>query len=916
MGRVAELEAIERWLDGTRPSALLIEGDAGIGKTTLWRAGVERARARGALVLACAPSFAESEIGLAALGDLLSGHESAIEALPPPQRRALEAALLLRDPERPPEGRALGLGLVGVLTRLSSETPVVLAVDDTQWLDAASRGVLTFAARRLGEHDVCFLVARRTGEGDPVVPLELDRTFVDGLEICALGPLSLGALGRLVRRQTGLRLRRPELLRLEALSGGNPFFAVELAPTLTGASTEWRPLPTSLSAAIQGRLDQLGEDTRDALLVAAISTSPTLAEIEQVTGEPDAWVILEPARHAGVVTSDRDGVGFAHPLFAAAAIERVSPKRRAEVHRLLAALADSPERRALHLAASTEDADEGVAGEIEAGARGAMLRGAPEVGAELAAHARALTPDDGEARRRRGLLEAECEYAAGDLERGRELLAALVDDAPHGPARAEILLRLARSPRNLDDAVELCERGLAEAVDDPALASEIARALAESLFLTGDGERAITEARRAIDLGSASGAELSEWRARSALAMMQGARGAGWDLDTMRRAADVELAASERPVVDGAAEWLCQALTYTHLFDEARERVAELCERATKTQDARAEASFLALQCTLERWSDRLHAARDTAKRCLEAKEAIGWEQGYGETLGLLANIDAWLGNEDEAREEAERAVSIARAGSDQLGVMRFHQALLALELGLENWEAAAEHAEAALAAQGTMLSDSNLLGFLSSAVEAHTALGALDRAEELTQKLEGGAAEDTTPELRTAALQSRGLLRSATGDFEGAVGSLEAALAETSLGALEHARVLLHLGRAQRRARRLAEARVTLNRALELFDDIGASLLAGQARKELARISGRRAQDPDELTETECRIADLVAEGRSNKEVAATLFLSVKTVEVTLTRVYRKLDVRSRSELARRYSEAAQQPAKQPAKQ
>jgi len=238
--------------------------------------------------------------------------------------------------------------------------------------------------------------------------------------------------------------------------------------------------------------------------------------------------------------------------------------------------------------------------------------------------------------------------------------------------------------------------------------------------------------------------------------------------------------------------------------------------------------------------------------------------------------------------------------------VIRYHQALLTLELGLENWEAAAEQAEAALTAQGAMLSDSNLLGFVSSAVEAHAALGAFARAEELTKRLEA------TSEHRRAALQSRGILRSATGDFEGAIASLDAALAETPPRSLERARALYQLGRAQRRARRLSEARTNLSLARDLLAEIGASLLAGQAERELARIPGRRAQDAGELTDAEQRIADLVAEGRSNKEVASALFLSVKTVEVTLTRVYRKLGVRSRSELARRAGDAAKQPAKQ----
>jgi DNA-binding CsgD family transcriptional regulator len=906
LGREPELQTIEAFLDGDAPRALLLEGSAGIGKTTLWRAAVELAREPGIAVFTCSPSAAEADIGFAALGDLLADvDDELLESLPAPHRQALETALLRTEAERPPEGRALALGVVRVLQTIADNRRLVVAIDDVQWLDLSSRQALTFAVRRLEDHPIHWLIARRQAEGHVEPPLDLERTFPpERFDTCPIGPLSVGALGRMIRQRLDVDLRRPAMLQLQAASGGNPFFALELAATLSH-DTSPPGLPASLAEAVDGRLHDLEGATFDALLVAAVSPAPTLAEIDEVAGV-DAWAALGPARTRGIIENEGDVVAFTHPLYSAAVLARADPRKRADVHRRLANRARGPELRAHHLAAGTEEPDESVAAEIELGARDAYLRGAPEIGARLAARARELTRDANVARTL-GLLEAECLYAAGDVERGRALLTQLSASTAPGPARAEILYRLARTPRNFVESVELCEQALVDAVANPELASEIAITLSTSLFLTGDTDRAAVQIREAIAIADAANHTVVAWRARSVLAMMDGVRGNGWDIETMRRAAEVDLEYAGRPRPDSAGLWLVQALHFNDLVEEAHERTVQLRAQALSAGEAMAAAQLVAHLATID-IRGRFANAREYALQAIEECEQIGWDQTLGEALELLALAEAWLGNEDEARAAAERGVGITRTGAEQLGEARYLSALLVLEAGLEHWQEAAALAEEGFAASGTMLTSADTNPFFGLGVEAHAAVGNLGRAEELTEKLELEAAARPTPYLRTIALRCRGVVDAATGNLEEAAASLRAAAdAAAELDAPhERGRTLLLLGRVQRRAGQKAEARATLQTAAELLDGVGAKLFANQARAELGRIAGRRAGRSDELTEAERRIAALVAEGRSNKEVAATLFVTVKTVEVTLTRVYRKLGVKNRAELAARFAELA----------
>ncbi len=268
VGREEELQALELFLAATRgePRALVIEGEAGVGKTSLWEAAIHSAADRGARCLSARPAEAEASFAYAALGDLLRAERDALAALPPRQRHALEVALLLSDQEgESPDAQSVGLGVLGVLERLAAGGPLVVAVDDVQWLDTPSAAVLSFAARRVQEIPLALLLSWRTAGGE-AAPLDLDRAAIgDGLERLAVRPLSLGAIQKLVQDRLGFLPPRPALRRLHDLSGGNPFFALELARALRGGALTLEPgerLPVALDELAGARVRALSEGAR------------------------------------------------------------------------------------------------------------------------------------------------------------------------------------------------------------------------------------------------------------------------------------------------------------------------------------------------------------------------------------------------------------------------------------------------------------------------------------------------------------------------------------------------------------------------------------------------------------------------------------------------------------------------------
>ena len=440
IGRQWEIAGADRFLDdiSAGPAAMLLEGDAGIGKTTVWRAAVDAARRRSYRVLVCRASESESALSFLGLGDLLDGvAEAVLDALPEPQRRALEFALLRSSDEGSLDRVAVARGTLAVIRASASETPTVLAIDDVQWLDAPSADVCRFVAHRLTEERVGFLLSVREAGTSP---LELDRAFPRGeLVRLRLEALELDELEEVVRLHLPVSFSQPTWQALYQISGGNPFFALQLAEALERRGSqslgEGLPIPTTLAEAMRERLAVLSAVARSTLLPVAALAQPTLSLLREAATEPDG---VEEAVHAGVLQVDGERVRFTHPLLGSFVYGEASDAERRDVHRLLAPLVTDREEHALHLARGTLEPDEGVASTLEATAEEAAKRGHPEVAAELAEHAVRLTA--GRARGRPNAARAR-DGAVPHRGRGRSPVAR----AARGAGRAASCLGGART---------------------------------------------------------------------------------------------------------------------------------------------------------------------------------------------------------------------------------------------------------------------------------------------------------------------------------------------------------------------------------------------------------------------------------------------------------------------------------------
>ena len=461
VGRDEELGALVSFLETpeTLPGAILLEGDAGIGKTTLWRRSVELASARSYRVLSCRPSQSEAQLSFTALGDLLEDTlEEVLPRLPGPQARALAVALLLEEDEGPPpDQRAIALAFLGAVRALAETGPVAVAVDDIQWLDRPSAFVLEFALRRLHEEPVAFLFALRAGQEQS--PLGLDRALPkERLRRLEIGPLSLGALHRLLNDRLGLVLSRPKLRRLHELSGGNPFFALELARAFEGGSIQLEPgepLPGTLAALVHDRLVALPAGSRPALLAASALSQPTIDLVARAAGG-DLERRLAPALEAHVIELEEDRIRFSHPLFASGVYAAVGLAERRVLHRRLAELVPDPEERARHLALGAEGPDPEVATALEAAARPRPL---PR---RLGARRRALRASPAaDAWGPGGRASQACDAGGGTRFRGGR------EQPDPGPARGSACGRHGRRPTRRCTQMARGSRGLRRRPSEP-----------------------------------------------------------------------------------------------------------------------------------------------------------------------------------------------------------------------------------------------------------------------------------------------------------------------------------------------------------------------------------------------------------------------------------------------------------------
>jgi DNA-binding CsgD family transcriptional regulator len=876
-------------LDG-RAGVLLVEGEAGIGKTSLWQAAVARARDSGYRVLSSRAAQAEAQVSFAAVADLLADAGDALGALAEPQRRALEVALLLRDPgESPPELGAIAFALLSVLRGLSGRA--LVAVDDAQWLDPPSAAALQFALRR----GPCPALISARSDGRGPVPLELDKLPAGALERMRLTGLRAGGLQRLLRARLGVSFPRHLLRRVHELSGGNPFFALELARLASDGGDPVHgelPLPRDLHELTRARLEALPPATLEALAVASALRRPTLALVEAATGG-DATRALRAAADANVAWVDGGEVRFAHPLLARAAYEEMGPTRRRATHRRLAALAADAEERGRHLAIAADGPDEQVAAALDAAAAAARARGARDAAALLLQRALDLTPAGG-SRVPRALAASGAFADAGDWARARALAARAVDAAPAGPARAEALLQLASCH---DDPLPLAERARAEAGDDPALRARVGVLVADRRLLVDMGA-ALADARAAVVDAELSGDAALLAQALTMRAFLAGATLAEDPFVHLDRAQALEAAGARVPQYFSAISSLAIVRMWRDELDEARELFGVLLARARAGGDEQAAVFPLQHLSMIEWRAGRLDAAERHVTEALEAWEASGDPQGLAALLGSRAAVEALRGDHDAAR--ATIAEAAALGVDDELAALRRRAQLgfMALTEGRPA-DALAELAALPEALAAVGIREPGIVPCHGDLIEALVAAGHGDEAAALVTELQA----IDRPRPQVWARRGQGLLAAAAGDIDRAAAELAGALeAGDALPCpQERARTLLELGRVQRRAKRRGAARTTLAEAAEAFTAVGARRWTERARAELDRVGGR-APSRDALTSAEQRVAALVAAGRTNKEVAAELFVSVHTVEAALTRVYGKLGVRSRSELAARF--------------
>ncbi len=899
ISRVAELAEAEAFLDQVEGGVarLLIEGEPGIGKTTLWREAVGRAESRGFAVLSCRPAEAEVKLSFSALADLLEPVRArAFDSLPGPQRHALEVALLQADAEGlPADARAVAAGLRGVLVGLAADSPVLVAVDDLQWLDAPSADALEFALRRIGRERLGLVVTQR--------PRTSERLDLGGAQRIELRGLSLAAIHDMLKRRLGRSLPRPVLVRLYETADGNPLFALEIAREvlLSGIGpADPLPIPEDLRHLVRLRLRRLSPLTRETLLAASALAEPTRAVLA-ATLDGDPSIALEEAERAEVVELEGPHIRFSHPLYAAVIYASAPREQRRRVHQRLGTVVVDIEERARHLALSSEAPSGELAATLEEAAELALRRGALGFAVELTELALSRTPSvDDEARQERALRLVDRLVLAANSERAGEVARTQLPTLTSPRRRVHALLALselamwssAPAWTNRDDhPVSLAKRALAEAGDDPSLAARAHTALAGSL--ESDSGAALQHAGRAIELIE-QGADLPPAAQAEALSVFSRSkffRGEGLDVARLELAIELERVAPPRLVHDRSSYKLAQWLKYVDDFEGSRRGLEQARQAASDEGDDFSLVNILINLVILECWAGRWQVARALGAELAQRFVELGWQEspaphvalvaaltGDLETVRELDEIAPWDGVYDVIRLRPLGLLALAR-GDVKTAYQHYRRALRVLDrAGITEPAVFRIHADA-----------------IESAIRA----GKVSEGARMTAALSAHAQKSLIPWNATVAARSRALVAAARGDLDEALDSAQEALREHERLPMpfELGRTLLVLGQVQRRRSERRAAKETLERALTLFKELGAPLWAARTAAELRRIPIRRGA-PEELTPTEERVAELAAAGQTNREVAQTLFMSPKTVEANLTRVYRKLGVHSRAEL------------------
>lgn len=896
IGREHEQQVIDQLVSGARVGSsgvLAITGEPGVGKTSLldWT----ESRLDGFQVLRATGTEPEREIPFSGLLTVLRPALGLLDTIAPPQARALRTALAMTEGD-PADRFAVGAATLSLLCSYAEAAPVALLVDDLQLMDRPSAAALVFAVRRLSDDPVAVLMMGRVDEVDELI---------DGLNGIRLIGLDPDATQQLVQH-LGRSVSREWLTRVHALTDGNPLAITEFAHDPAAMATTGGDLPppvsSTLAATFTRRVRDLKGHERSVLLVAAVCNGDLRLTSEVCVALGLPVEALDAAHQAGLadLLPGSGEIRFRHPLLRAALHRDSPPQERRAIH---AAVAEAlpltePDRRAWHLSESLWAPDESVAAMLVDAALRASARSAHAVAASAYERASRLSPAREDAARR--LVDsAEQAWAAGLGPRALALLDEMSDPSPELAIRAlELRAAIAVRTGSVRSSLALLERAAHDAGSADSRAALLAQAVHAALFLA-DGlaaGRLADELIATAVIGTMPDRTVAIAKAAAGVAQVL----AGRDGMPLLRTALPLLAESSSLEADpDAASWLMLARLFirdAHAGRDLRSQVDEA--RANAGIGPLPGLLFLVARdgATSDGWvraaadyTEAIRLARDTDQKTELAMSLAG-----------LSWLESRRGQETECRTHAEESLRLCADRELHLGQTWSMFSLGDLELSLGNVAEALTH----LQSLDRLLTDLRVsdpdLSPRTELVDVLLRLGRPDEAAQLAREFFDSAEAKGQPWAKARARRALGLV--ADTDFDAAFTEALALHAQT-LDRFEAARTALAYGERQRRAGRRVDARANLRRAFDDFSLLGAHVWADRAASELTltgeRVAPRTVGGVAALTPQELQVALLLAEGRTTREAAAALFLSPKTVEYHLRKVYTKLDIGSRDELA-----------------